>query len=202
MFTGIITHIATVYEIQMDSQTSERRLTLQTYEKLSLLKIGDSLACNGICLTLIDMTSMDTQQTLLSFQVSPETVRKTTLYSWKPRTRINLERSLRMGDSIDGHLVFGHVDGMTVCVSCEPYGESRRLVFEIPAHYEPYIVAKGSLALDGVSLTVNHVNARQFDVTIIPHTLKSTNLGDIQCGDCVNFEIDMLARYVYKRLAS
>ena len=201
MFTGIIKHIATVHDIQTHAQTSERRLTLKIYQKLPTITIGDSLACNGICLTLVEITSLDAHHTLLSFQASSETVHKTTLKDWQIHTRINLERSVCLGERLDGHLVFGHVDDTVVCRSNTLYGLSRRMVFEIPPAYEPYVVPKGSLALNGVSLTVNHVKNTLFDVIVVPHTLTCTNLCDLTCGDAINFEVDMLARYVHKRLS-
>ncbi|HYH22229.1 MAG TPA: riboflavin synthase, partial [Azospirillum sp.] len=129
-------------------------------------------------------------------QASAETLSKTTLGGWTPGTRVNLERAMKLGDELGGHIVSGHVDGVAAVVDVRPDGESKRITFEAPANLAKYVASKGSVAIDGVSLTVNEVDGARFGVNIIPHTQVATTFGDLKPGDRVNMEIDMLARYV------
>ena len=151
--------------------------------------------CSGVCLTVIDRGSG-----WFAVSVSAETLARTTMGGWTEGTPVNFERALCLGDELGGHIVSGHVDGVSTLVSSEPEGDSRRLVFEAPDDLARYVAPKGSVALDGVSLTVNEVAGTRFGVNIIPHTLAVTTLGLIRPGDRVNMEIDMLARYVARLL--
>jgi riboflavin synthase len=197
MFTGLITDIGTVMRVVPRGAGADMRLAIATSWSTADIALGASIACSGCCLTVVDKTG-DT----LSFDASGETLAKTTLGAWREGTRVNLERSLRLGDELGGHLVAGHVDGTGRLVSRTPEAGSLRLVFALPAALGRYVAVKGSIAVDGVSLTVNEVTDRRMDgesvfaVNIIPHTQKLTTLGGLTAGDAVNVEVDMLARYV------
>jgi riboflavin synthase len=190
MFTGLIRDVGEI--MRVGGTASERVFVIRT-QKLDLAResIGASIACNGVCLTVIEKTA-DTFTVL----ASAETLSKTTLGAWQQGTRINLEASLRMGDELGGHMVYGHVDGRATLESVKEVDGSRRMVFSTPPHLRPFIAPKGSITLDGVSLTVNELIGSGFAVNIIPHTLEHTNLGSMKTGQAVNMEIDMLARYV------
>jgi riboflavin synthase len=188
MFTGIITDLGEVREIR---RQGDMRLTIGTSYPVSEIALGASIAHNGVCLTVID-----TGPDHYAIQASDETLSKTTLGSWQIGRRINLERALRMGDELGGHLVSGHVDAIARLVGRHTENESWRLTFSMPETLAPFIAPKGSVALDGVSLTVNEVEGVTFGVNIIPHTQTHTTLGSLSPGDPVNMEIDMLARYV------
>jgi riboflavin synthase len=192
MFTGIITDVGRVRELVAEGDT---RITIETTYDTRDLAIGASVACSGACLTVIDK-GQERGRGWFQVQASAETLACTTLGGWRIGTPVNLERALKVGDELGGHIVSGHVDGVASLVGRRPEGESLRLVFEVPAAYERAIAAKGSVALDGVSLTVNEVDGRRFGVNIIPHTQTETTLGGLQVGDRVNLEIDILARYV------
>jgi riboflavin synthase len=155
------------------------------------VSLGASIACSGCCLTVTEKGS-----NWFDVYVSGETLSKTNLANWQTNSEINLERSLRLGDEMGGHIVSGHVDGLATIKSIEPEGESWRIKIEAAHGFEKLIAAKGSIALDGISLTVNAINDNLFDVNIIPHTLNVTTLGNRKVGDKLNMEIDMLARYV------
>ena len=157
--------------------------------------MGASVACSGACLTVVDVLDGG-----FAVDVSGETLSKTTLGTWEVGTRVNLERSLRMGDELGGHLVTGHVDGVAEIVACEAAGGSWRFAVAVPEHLAAYIAPKGSVALDGVSLTVNDVAGGRFDVNIIPHTYDVTTFGQRRVGDRMNLEIDILARYVARQM--
>jgi riboflavin synthase len=188
MFTGIVTGIGTVRRVERRGDT---RLVIATDYNTSEIALGASIACSGCCLTVVDRGNDS-----FSVDVSAETLSKTTLGSWRESTRINLERPLRMGDELGGHVVSGHVDGVGEIVAMMPEGDSMRFRFRVPDDLAKFIASKGSVALDGTSLTVNEVEGNEFGVNIIPHTLAVTTWGDAKPGQAVNVEIDMLARYV------
>jgi riboflavin synthase len=189
MFTGIITDIGTIAAI--DKQ-GDWVLTVKT-EKLPLdrMAVGASIACNGICLTI---TEKSAQQ--FKAQISMETLSKTTAIHWQPGRRINLESALRAGDELGGHLLSGHIDGVARVTDRKAEADSVRYTFEVPQKFAKYLAPKGSIALDGVSLTVNDVEGTCFGVNIIPHTRQMTVFEQLGKGDEANFEVDMIARYV------
>ena len=193
MFTGIITDVGRVRSIERSGDT---RFTIETVFDMETVPIGASIANNGVCLTVVDKGPG-----WFAVQASGETLSKTTLGGWAEGTRVNLERALKMGDELGGHIVSGHVDGVARVVEVRPDGESVRLTFEAPADLEKFVAPKGSVALDGVSLTVNEVDGARFGVNIIPHTQVATTFGQLKPGDAVNMEIDMLARYVARLVA-
>lgn len=188
MFTGIITDVGRVRSVEKQGDT---RFTIETAFDMDAVPIGASIANNGVCLTVVEKGPG-----WFAVQASAETLSKTTLARWAAGTRVNLERSLKLGDELGGHLVYGHVDGVATVADVRPDGESVRLTFEAPAGLEKYVASKGSVALDGVSLTVNEVDGARFGINIIPHTQIATTFGDLKPGDQVNMEVDMLARYV------
>jgi riboflavin synthase len=189
MFTGLISDIGEV--VARDGG----RFTIATHYQLSAKDTGASICCDGVCLTATSFaqTPSGSQFTV---DVSNETLSKTTLQSWHAGRRINLERSLRAGDELGGHIVSGHVDGVAKIVSVTPDGDSKRFLFEAPEHLARYIAPKGSVALDGTSLTVNEVSGRRFGVNLIPHSLTVTTWGAKSAGDLINIEVDVFARYV------
>ena len=188
MFTGIITDVGRVRAVKRQGDT---RFTVETAFDMETVPIGASIANNGVCLTVVEKGLG-----WFAVQASAETLSKTTLGGWDEGTRVNLERALKVGDELGGHIVSGHVDGVASVVDVRPDGESKRYTFEAPATLAKYIASKGSVALDGVSLTVNEVDGARFGVNIIPHTQDATTFGTLKAGDRVNLEIDMLARYV------
>ncbi|WP_420404914.1 riboflavin synthase [Nisaea sp.] len=188
MFTGIITHIGTVDRIEKAGDT---RMTVSAGFDMEDVAIGASIACSGCCLTVVEKG-----RDWFAADVSAETLSKTNLSSWKDGTRINLERALKVGDELGGHIVSGHVDGLAEIVSITPEGDSHRLTLRPAPELAAFVAQKGSVALDGISLTVNEVSAEFFGVNIIEHTWKETTLGDRRPGDQLNMEVDMLARYV------
>jgi len=194
MFTGIVTHIGKIGSIDKKGDWTFSILAPDFVEALS---VGASVACSGVCLTVVrrDPESFDVQ-------ASAETLSKTTLGSWNSGGRVNLERALRMGDELGGHMVSGHVDGVAHVVSRVAEGESLRFVFEAPAAFAPFLASKGSVALDGVSLTVNEIEGARFGVNIIPHTQGATTMGQRQAGDALNLEVDTIARYVRRMLGA
>ncbi|WP_137390716.1 riboflavin synthase [Rhodoligotrophos defluvii] len=193
MFTGIVTDVGEL--IQFEDQ-GDRRLTIACHYDPETIAIGGSIACSGICLTVVETGRHNNDRGLFVVQASQETLAFTTLKTWKIGQRINLERALRFGDELGGHLVTGHVDGVAKVLSREPDGQSLRFRFEAPEHLAKFIAPKGSVALDGTSLTVNEVEGNVFGVNIIPHTQVVTTWGEVQAGELVNIEIDMMARYV------
>ncbi|WP_448189709.1 riboflavin synthase [Azospirillum sp. sgz301742] len=188
MFTGIITDVGRVRSIERQGDT---RFTIETAFDMETVPIGASIANCGVCLTVVEKGPG-----WFAVQASGETLSKTTLGGWREGTRVNLERAMKLGDELGGHIVSGHVDGVATVVDVRPDGESVRLTFETPANLAKYVASKGSVALDGVSLTVNEVEGARFGVNIIPHTQTATTFGELKPGDRVNLEIDMLARYV------
>lgn len=194
MFTGLIQDIGTIQAIT--EQDQGRRITIGVQAlALSREKIGASIACAGCCLTVVAMDERSFQ-----VEVSKETLDKTMIGQWDIGRKINLEASLRMGDELGGHLVYGHVDGLAHITSIRQEGESTRLTITPPKEMMPYFAPKGSVTLDGISLTVNEVGDESFGVNIIPHTAAHTTLGSAQQGDFMHIEIDMLARYVARML--
>ena len=193
MFTGIISDIGEVLAVEPRGDT---RLTIACGYEPESIAVGASIACSGICLTAIAAGRTGNGWAYFVVEASAETIGRTTLAGWRPGTRVNLERPLRLGDELGGHIVSGHVDGMAEIVSIEPEGNSRRFRFEVPLALARFIAPKGSVALDGISLTVNEVEGRTFGVNVIPHTLAVTAWGAAEPGQAVNVEVDMLARYV------
>lgn len=200
MFTGLITGIGTVREVQPLGGGKDARFVIATPDNEAWTgaekKLGASIACSGVCLTVVESGA-----DWFAVEVSAETLSKATLGTWKPGTRINLEGSLRLGDEIGGHLVSGHVDGLAEIVSATPEHGSTRWVFRLPPDLAPFVAPKGSIAINGVSLTVNEADGREFGINIIPHTAAHTNFHTLQVGNMVNVEIDMLARYVARQLS-
>lgn len=193
MFTGIITHVGQLVAVQ--ARGGGRLLRIAPGLDTADITIGASIAHDGICLT-VTAKGPDWYEVFLS----EETLRRTTAAGWQAGRRINLERSLRIGDELGGHLVFGHVDATGTILALEPTGGGYRLVVGMPVQLAPLVAVKGSIAVDGISLTVTEVDRDRFAVAIIPHTFEATTLRDRQSGDAVNLEADMLARYVARQL--
>ena len=188
MFTGIITDIGHVKSLEKRGDT---RIVISTNYDMTTVEIGASIACSGPCLTVVEKGSG-----WFATEASAETLSRTTVGSWVEGTRVNLERALSLGDELGGHIVSGHVDGLARIVSMEPEGDSVRFLFEVPNEVKAFIAEKGSVCLDGVSLTVNAVQGAEFGVNIISHTQSETTFSDKKVDDFVNLEVDMLARYV------
>lgn len=188
MFTGIVTDIGTVTELE---QQGDLRARIRTAYETDGIDIGASIASDGVCLTVIALGD-----DWYDVQVSAETVSKTNLDSWTPGKRVNLERALKVGDELGGHIVSGHVDGVAEVVAVQDEGGSTRVTLRAPKDLARFIAPKGSVALNGTSLTVNDVEGCDFGINFIPHTKEVTTWGDVTVGDQVNLEIDTLARYV------
>lgn len=193
MFTGIITDLGEIREIQ---DRGDRHISVNARTDLRTMPIGASVACSGICLTVVDKGEAD--DPWFAVTVSKETVSKTTAGSWSMGTLLNLERPVRVGDELGGHIVTGHVDSTATLTSVTPEGESLRMSFTVQEGLAAFIAPKGSVALDGVSLTVNEVQGARFGVNVIPHTRRATTLGELREGSRVNVEIDLIARYVQR----
>ena len=191
MFTGIVTDVGKILSCRQDG---DLRVRIATSFDVALIDIGASIACDGVCLTVVELGSEP--QNWFDVQVSAESVSKTNLDKWTMDRRINLERALRVGDELGGHIVSGHVDGVAEIVAMRDEGDSTRFTFRAPEELARYIAPKGSVALNGTSLTVNEVEGSEFGVNIIPHTKEVTTWGDAAVGDRVNLETDTLARYV------
>lgn len=193
MFTGIVTDIG---EVLSAMQEGDLRARIATAYDVAGIDIGASIACDGVCLTVIDLGT--SPRNWFEVQISAETLSKTTIgrRPWAQGRRLNLERALRVGDELGGHIVSGHVDGVAEVVGLRPEGESLRLRFRAPGDFARFIAPKGSVALNGTSLTVNEVEGAEFGVNLIPHTLKVTTWGEVALGDPVNLEVDTMARYV------
>ena len=192
MFTGIITDIGEL--ISLDKQ-GDWQLRIKTHWNTKDIDIGASIACSGICLTVLDRKG-----DCFDVSASMETVSITTLQTWQLGKKINLERALRVGDELGGHIVSGHVDGIITLSEIKPDNDSYRLKFLIDDKFKGLIASKGSVCIDGISLTVNSVTGSTFDVNIISHTWNETTIGNYVVGDVANLEIDMLARYVARLL--
>ncbi len=197
MFTGIITDLGAVRAVEKAAAASDARFVFATGYDTAAIPAGASIACSGVCLTLVDKGPG-----WFAADVSGETLSRSTLAAWQPGTLVNFERPLRMGDELGGHVVSGHVDGLATLVARRAEQGSLRFTFEAPAELAKFVAPKGSVALDGVSLTVNEVEGARFGVNIIPHTAQVTTLGALQPGDRVNLEIDMLARYVQRLMTA
>ena len=193
MFTGIITDIGTVLSVESKGDTT---FVIETAYDMDTVDIGASIACSGVCLTVTEKGTSPNGKGWFSVDASEETLGLTTARNWEAGTRLNLERALRMGDELGGHLVLGHVDGLAKITGRALEGDSIRFRFEVPKDLVAFIAAKGSVVLNGVSLTVNEVEGAVFGVNIIPHTAQETTFGDAAAGDDVNIEVDALARYV------
>ena len=189
MFTGIVTDIGRVRKVEQTDR--DRRYEIETAWDTAAIDIGASISHAGCCLTVTEKGSG-----WFAVEVSGETLSKTTLGGWKEGDRVNLERAAKLGDELGGHIVSGHVDGLGRVLSVTPEGGSHRIEIEAPEPLHRFIAPKGSITVDGVSLTVNAVEGRTFGLNIIPHTWEATTLGGLKLGDAVNLEIDMLARYL------
>ena len=188
MFTGIITDVGRVRAIE---KAGDSRIEIETVYDLETVDIGASIACSGPCLTIIEKG-----EGWFAVEASDETLSCTNVGDWIVGTTVNLERALKVGDELGGHMVSGHVDTVVNLLMQEQIGDSTKLVFSLPPKYAPFVAAKGSVALDGVSLTVNEATDDHFTVNIIPHTQDHTTFGGFTIGRRVNMEIDVLARYV------
>lgn len=191
MFTGIVTDMGEIVRLDRAGDLTVR---IATAYDIDTIDIGASIACDGVCLTVVALGA--DPKPWFDVQVSAETVSKTNLDTWAPGHRINLERALRVGDELGGHIVSGHVDGVAEITGMRDEGDSTRFTFRAPDHLARFIAPKGSVALNGTSLTVNEVDGPSFGVNIIPHTKEVTTWGQSRVGDRVNLEIDTLARYV------
>ena len=195
MFTGIVTDIGEITSVVPGDTAGDRRFVVRTRHDMAPIAIGASIACSGCCLTVLEKGG-----DWFAVEVSGESLAKTHLGDWKLGSRVNLELSLKLGDELGGHLVYGHVDGVGTIASMTPEGGSVRFMFEVPSELGRFIAAKGSVAVDGISLTVNEVDAKRFGVNVISHTQAVTTLGQAKVGQRVNLEVDMLARYVQRLL--
>jgi len=191
MFTGIITDIGTILALH---RQGDLRARIGTSYDVDGIDIGASIACDGVCLTVVDLGR--SPQNWFEVQISGETLSCTTLGGWGPGHRVNLERALRVGDELGGHIVSGHVDGLAQVIGIRPEGDSLRVTFRAPQALAGFIAPKGSVALNGTSLTVNEVDGTDFGINFIPHTRQATTWGDVAEGDAVNLEVDTMARYV------
>ena len=192
MFTGLVSDVGEI--VSSEERGSVRRLRVACSYPVDGIAIGASIACSGPCLTAV-ATGVDRGRTWFDIDAGAETLERTTLGSWVPGKRINLERSLKLGDELGGHLVSGHVDGMARVVRVARLGETTRFDIEAPARLARFVAEKGSVSLDGTSLTVNAVEGRLLSVLLIPHTLAVTTWGEVRDGDMLNIEIDTMARY-------
>jgi riboflavin synthase len=198
MFTGIVTDIGEVLAVQPRDAGLRRLRIACRYPRASIVE-GASIACSGVCLTVVEIGE-ERGRTWIAVDAAAETLRLTTVGRWHEGTRINLERALKMGDELGGHVVAGHVDGLASLVAREDMTEMARLSLRVPAELTRFIATKGSVALDGVALTVNELQGDSFSVLIIPHTLRVTTLGPLATGDAVNLEVDLMARYTARLL--
>ncbi|WP_300549055.1 riboflavin synthase [Roseovarius sp.] len=188
MFTGIITDVGRIQQVE---QRGDLRARIATKYDTSRIDIGASIACDGVCLTVVALGA-----DWFDVDISAETVSKTNLSGWGEGRRVNLERALKVGDELGGHIVSGHVDGLAEVVGLRDEGDSTRVTLRAPKELARFIAPKGSVALNGTSLTVNEVSGQDFGINFIPHTKEVTTWGDVALGDMVNLEIDTLARYV------
>lgn len=191
MFTGIVTDIGRVLELE---QRGDLRARIGTGYDVAGIDIGASIACNGVCLTVIALGNAP--ESWFDVEISAETVGATNVNAWTVGHRLNLERALKVGDELGGHIVSGHVDGVAEVVGMQDEGDSTRVTFRAPEALARFIAPKGSVALDGTSLTVNEVNGVDFGINFIPHTKTATTWGDVAMGGLINLEIDTMARYV------
>jgi len=193
MFTGIVTDIGEVVAVEPRAQGLARLKIACGYDPQTI-DIGASIACSGVCLTVVERGE-EGKRAWFAVDAAAETLRATTVGGWQRGTRINLERALKIGDELGGHIVAGHADGLATVTAREDLTDMARFTLRVPVGLARFIATKGSVALDGVSLTVNEVAGDTFSVLIIPHTLKATTLGRLGVGDAVNLEVDLMARY-------
>ena len=197
MFTGIVTDVGTVISAE---QRGDLRLKVRTGYDLGTVDLGASISCSGVCLTVVDKGD-----DWFAVDVSQQTVSRTATHLWREGARLNLERSLRMGDELGGHIVTGHVDSIGEVTDVSPEGDSRRIEIRVARELAPAIARKGSISLDGVSLTVNEVrdtdDGTHFSVNVIPHTAQETTLGNVAAGRQLNVEVDVIARYLDRMAA-
>jgi riboflavin synthase len=193
MFTGIVTDLGEVRSVQPRAGNLQRVTIFSRYLRAEIVQ-GASIACSGVCLTVVD-AGEDSGRTWFAVDAADETLRVTTVGRWRQGSRVNLERPLKFGDELGGHLVAGHVDGIGTVVAREDMTEMARFVLRVPAGLARFVASKGSIAIDGVSLTINAVEGDTFSVLVIPHTLSETTFGALKNGDDVNLEIDTMARY-------
>jgi riboflavin synthase len=198
MFTGIISDLGEVLAVHEKDQELHR-VTIGCGYDPDTIDIGASIACSGICLTVVERGRAG-NRAYFGVDAAAETLRVTTAGTWRPGTKLNLERSLRLGDELGGHMVSGHADGIAELTAREDLPDMARLTLRVPAALPRFIAPKGSVALDGISLTVNTVEADTFSVLIIPHTLKVTTLGALKPGARLNLEVDQMARYAARLL--
>lgn len=191
MFTGIVTDVGRIVTTELQG---DLRARIATRYDVAGIDIGASIACDGVCLTVVDLGAVP--EGWFDVQISAETLSKTNLDGWKPGKRVNLERALKVGDELGGHIVSGHVDGLAEVVAVRPEGGSVRVQFRAPEALARFIAPKGSVALNGTSLTVNEVSGAEFGVNLIPHTQEVTTWGEVAVGGRVNLEVDTMARYV------
>jgi riboflavin synthase len=194
MFTGIITDVG---RIKFLEKTGDLRAVIETQYRTDLISGGASICCSGVCLTVVDKG-----QNWFAVDVSKETTDTTTIGRWGVGTSVNLERSLQLSDELGGHIVSGHVDGIVELKSIEKEGASRRVFLEVPLNLAKFIASKGSITLDGISLTVNQVTDNSFGVNIIPHTWENTSFKSLRIGSILNIEVDVIARYVARLMNS
>ncbi|MEM5517544.1 riboflavin synthase [Henriciella sp. AS95] len=200
MFTGLVTDTGTIARVE--DRNGLRRFRIEATYPVDNISMGASIMHSGVCLTVVDFGARGSGS-WFDVEAVPETLSRTTLGQRQSGERLNLELSLKLGDELGGHFVFGHVDGVGEIVAIEPEGQSHRVTVKPPKDIERYFATKGSAAIDGVSLTVAKANGDgSFEVAIIPHTWQVTTLGDLQVGDKVNLEIDMLARYVARMIGA
>jgi riboflavin synthase len=200
VFTGIVTDIGEVLAVEARAD-GLRRLSIASRYAADSIQIGASISCSGICLTVVKVSQRD-GGSVFHVDTGAETLAVTTAKDWKAGTKLNLERALRMGDELGGHLVSGHIDGIAQITARENLPEMARFELKAPAALSRFIAQKGSVALDGISLTVNAVRGEQFSVLIIPHTLAVTTLGSMREGAQLNLEVDMMARYAARLMGS
>jgi riboflavin synthase len=191
MFTGIVTDVGRIVETKV---TGDLRARIATRYDVGGIDIGASIACDGVCLTVVALGAEP--ENWFDVEISAETVSKTNVGRWAAGKRVNLERALKVGDELGGHIVSGHVDGLAEVVGVRPEGGSVRVTFRAPDALARFIAPKGSVALNGTSLTVNEVSGAEFGVNLIPHTQEVTTWGEVAVGDRVNLEVDTMARYV------
>ncbi len=200
MFTGIVTDVGVVAAVN-DRHGSLRHVRVEASYDAASIAIGASIACSGPCLTVVDRGPREGGGCWFEVDAAAETLARTTAGTWRPGTKLNLERALKIGDELGGHLVSGHVDGVAEIVARDdvtgdgPWGSTARFTIRVPGQLAPFIAEKGSVALDGTSLTVNTVERDLFTVFLIPHTLAVTTWGAIRAGDRINLEVDQMARY-------
>jgi riboflavin synthase len=197
MFTGIVTDVGRV--TQVVERNDLRRISVECSYDAATIAVGASIACAGVCLTVVSVAEGG-RGAIFDVEAAPETLLLTNARAWKAGTRLNLERPLKVGDELGGHMVAGHVDGLATVIGRDEFGDSARLTLGVPHDLSRFIAPKGSVALDGTSLTVNEVSGDRFDCLIVPHTLRVTTWDERRVGDRVHLEVDSIARYVARLL--